>query len=916
MPDWTQHLRAQLAALRFDAARESEIIDELSQHLDQHYEEFLAEGVTEAEAQRRVIKELSEPGGFAEHMQSLRQAKVPVPLTPSVAEGNWLHGSWQDLRLGLRSLRKTPWFTASAVLILALGIGVNTAVFSVVNALLFRPVQFPHSDRLVNLYQNVGERADPAGVSFPAYLDIAATNTVYSGVTAVLADDAQYQGSEDLQTVLVEYATSSYLDVLGYGLSAGRWFTETEDRTGPEAAAVIGYRTWETKFESNYGIIGKTIRLNGAPVTVIGIGLRALTSAMHPTLVTDFWLSMSAMASVEAGSNRSAVLNRRGDLAFDVRARLKDGISITQARAAMDVLSRRLANDHADTDPGKGIAVFATDDVVIHPGEPDTLLMFSSTLILAIVALVLAIAWSNLATLLLVRGTGRAREVSVRLAIGATRWQLIRLFLAESVLLSLAGAAAGFILSTWTIRYLATLIPISFEMRLDYGVLAFTVGLALVTGIVFGLAPALRSTRIDLLSALRTETGSSLSLNRGWFTLKNMLLASQVAGTFLLLMGTAFLIRAVMSLESQEPGFAVQGVALLNTSARYAGYGQAEGQRIYQELARRIARIPGVQSVFASSGPPVGSSVGREIEVEGTLGTGANSLRVESTWGSPGYFETLEIPLISGRRFQDYDLPGRPLVAIVNETMALRVFGSPNAVGRRFRYGGIEQSQEAKIGVEIVGVVRDTSPLEFATGPQALFYLPAAQGGVETSTVGARTSLDAAALLQAMQREVRSLDPSLPILQARTMRQNLDNRLRIWKAGIAILGGLGGVALALSSVGLYAVVRFAVSKRSIELGIRIALGAQNRQVVWLVMQDVTILIGVSLAIGSTVSLAAITLIKSFVASPSSLPPDIPGTDLATLLLVVLLMAATAGAAAYFPARQAAKTDPWVSMRHR
>jgi ABC-type antimicrobial peptide transport system permease subunit len=320
--------------------------------------------------------------------------------------------------------------------------------------------------------------------------------------------------------------------------------------------------------------------------------------------------------------------------------------------------------------------------------------------------------------------------------------------------------------------------------------------------------------------------------------------------------------------------------------------------------------------VFATSGPPVGSSVGREIEIEGTPGTNGGRFRVESTWASPGYFETLEIPLLAGRPFQDGDQPGRPPVAIVNETMARRVFGSPNAVGRRFRYGGIEQSQEAKTPVEIVGVVRDTSSLEFAAGPQALFYLPAAQGGVETSTLGARTLLDATALLQAMQHEVQSFDAALPILQARTMEQNLERRLRLWKGGIAVLGGLGGLALALASVGLYAVVRFAVSKRMVELGIRMALGARTKQVVWLVMQDVMILIGVSIAIGSLVSLAGTTLIKSFAETPAGIPADIPGTDLTTLLSVVVLMAATAGAAAYFPARRAAKADPAVSLRHQ
>ena len=819
---------------------------------------------------------------------------------------------WHDAKHAIRRLSHDWQFSTAAVLILALGIGANTAIFSMVNALLFRPHAFPESDRLVNIYQNVGEQAGPAGVSFPAYRDIAASTGVFSGVTALLAEDARYQGRDGLQMVFVEHATSSYLDVLGYRLSAGRWFTEAEDRAGGAPVAVIGHRTWQSKFASDYGVIGQTIRLSGAPVTIVGIGPRELTSTTHPALVTDFWLSMSAIAGV-AGSGRPArLLERRGDLNFEVRARLKPGVSVAQAQAAMDVLARQMAKEHADTDPGKGISVLKTDDVVFHPGEADSLIAFGSAVIMAVMGLVLAIACSNLATLLLVRGTGRVKEVSVRLALGATRWQLIRHFLAESVLLAMCGAAAGFVLSQWTIRHVSTFLSLSFDMRIDYRVLGFTLAITLVTGIAFGLAPALRSTKVEILSTLRDE-GESLSFARSWFTLKNALLVSQVAGSFLLLMGTGFLIRAVMSMQSQELGFATRGVALVSTNARFAGYDEAASRRIYRDLLRGIAAIPGVQSVFATNGSPVGSSVSREIEIDGT---GTVSARVESTWASPAYFETLQIPLLFGRTFQDYDLPGKPQVAIVNETMARRLFGSPNAVGRRFRYGGIERSQEAKVPVEIVGVVRDTNSLEFATGPAPLFYLSAAQNGVETSTLVARTSLDAASLLQAMQKEIRAQDPSLPVPRARTMEQQLENRLSLWKRGSAALGGLGALALALASVGLHAVVRFAVTKRSRELGIRMALGARSGQVVWVVVREITILIGFAIGIGSAVSLAGITLLKSIAQPASGIRVDIPGADPATVLLVALLMAATAGAAAYFPARRAAKADPSVSLRHQ
>ncbi len=816
-----------------------------------------------------------------------------------------------EFKQALRRLRRDWQFSVAAVLILALGIGANTAIFSVVNAVLFHKQPFPDSDRLVNLYQNVGDRAEPTGVSYPTYRDIAPSE-VFTAAAAVLQDGAAYQGPEDLRYAIIEYTTSNYLAVAGHRLTAGRWFTREEDTAGPVPAAVIGYRTWKNKFGGDNAILGRTVRLNGAPVLVVGIGPQQLASAFHASLVTDFWISMSGIPVLENGTNRATLLDRRGDFPFEVRARLKDGVSVSQARAALDVIARRLATDHPDTDPGKGITVVPTDDVIIHPREQDTWMRLISTTLLTIVGMVLAIACSNLATLLLVRGTARAKEVSVRLAIGATRWQIVRQFLIESSLLSISGAAGGVALSKVTIRYLSTLIPITFDMQLDYRVLAFTLALSLITGIGLGLAPALRSTRIDLLPTLKGENTTSPALNRGWFTLKNVLLAGQVTGSFLLLVGTAFLIRAVMSVRSDELGFTVNGVAIVSTNARYAGYGEAESQRIDQELRRRIAAIPGVQSAFAGSGATIVSGMTREIEIEGAPSTEGRGIPVDFAWGAPGYFETLQIPLLFGRAFQDTDSPGRPRVAIVSEAMARSVFGSLNVVGRRFRYGGLEGSKEAKVPVEIVGVVRGIRSLEPGRAPQPTFYLPAAQSGGDTSTFVARTLGDATGLVQAMQREIQSLDPTLPVLGARTMKQQIDNELMLWRGGIAFLAGMGGSALALAVVGLYAVVRFAVSKRSAELGIRMALGAQKGQVVWLVMREMTILIGVSIALGGIVSAASLALLQSSLALPFALP----GADSTTLLLVTVAMAATAGLAAYIPARRAAAADPSSALRHQ
>ena len=906
---WLYTLPLRLRSLFGWSAVERDLDEELQYHVDRQTEANVAAGMNGDEARRAAMRAM---GGITRPMEECRDVHRDswgLRLFDTLA---------RDVKHAIRRLARDWQFTLAAVLILALGIGINSAVFSVVNALLFRTQPFPDSDRLVNLYQNVGGRAEPAGVSFPTYRDMAASTGVFSAVAAVLPSGVEYQG----QLAFAEYLTSNYLQVAGHAQFAGRWFTEAEDRLGAAPTAVIGYRTWQSKFRSDLRILGQTIRLNNVPVTIVGIGPGHLASASHPTLIADFSLPMSAIDSVGSHSNLPEVLDRRGQFVFEVRARLKRGVSVTEAHAAMNVLAQRLATDYPDSDPGKGITVVRTDSVVIHPGEQDLWMTLLSTTLLIIVGLVLAIACSNLATLLLVRGTNRAKEVSVRLAMGATRWQLISHLLTESVLLSLCGASAGLVLCNWTIRYLAALIPVSFDLHLDYRVLVFTLAISLVTGITLGLAPALRSTRVDLLSALRGEsTPSSLSPGQRWFTMKNVLLVTQVAGSFLLLMGTAYVVRMVTSMRSQDPGFAVQGVALADISPRLSGYDQAASERLHKELRRRIAEMPGVQAVFTSAGSPVGSNVSREIEIDGPPGAGtpgSNTWRfgVKMALASPGYFETLQIPLLHGRTLQESDVPGRPLVAIVNETLARRIFGTPNAVGRRFRYGDAERSQEAKIPVEISGVVRDTAGLDPGTGSQAVFFLPAAQTGAELSTLVVRTSGDAAGFVKLMQREIRALDATLPV-RARTMEQQLENDLQLWNWAVGFVGGMGLVALALASVGLYAVVRFAVSKRSVEFGIRMALGARNKQIVWLVMKEITILIGMSTMIGSAGSVAVMALAPSLIETPSTVHLEaLPGVDPVAMLAVFVVMVATAGAAAYFPARRAANADPSVSLRRQ
>ncbi|MCX6593397.1 MAG: ABC transporter permease [Acidobacteria bacterium] len=901
---WLFKARLRLRSLFAWSAVEQDIEDELQYHVERQTEANLAAGMNEREARRAALRLL---GGMTRPKEECRDAH----------RASWgmrlLDTLMRDGKHALRRLVHDWQFALAAILITGLGIGINSAAFSAVNALVFTATSSAEAERLVSLYQNVGERAEPAGVSYPAYGDLAAATAAFSTVAAILPGTADYEG----QLVFAEYVTANYLKMAGHQVFAGRWFTGDEDRLGSAPAIVIGYRAWQTRFGSDYRILGQTIRVNQVPVTVVGIGPAQLASASHPALSADFWLPVAALNTVGSRHQLPDLLTRRGQLAFEVRARLQPGVRVNQAQAMMNVLGQRLAQDYPETDPGKGITVVRTDSVVIHPGEQDLWVKLMSITLLITVGLVLTIACSNLATLLLVRGTSRAKEVAVRLALGATRSQLIRYLLTESVLLSLGGALAGLVLCYWTLHSIAAIIPFSLQLRMDHRVLAFTFALSLLTGITMGLAPALRSTRLDLLPALRKDAAATeFSPGQRWFTLKNILLTTQIAGSFFLLMGTAFMVRMVASARWQEPGFAVQGVALASLDTHLAGYSEAAAARIHSELLRRISAVPGVQAVFSSAGTPVGSHVSREIELDGSPGSEAARWQGKLAWAAPGYFETLQIPVLYGRPFRETDGPGRPLVAIVSESLARRVFGTTNAIGRRFRYGDVERSQEAKTAVEIVGVVRDAEGASPGGGGPAVFYLPAAQTSAPATTLVARSSGSATALVQAIQRELRTLDPTLPA-RVRTMEQQLDEDLRLWRWALGVVGGMSVVALALAAIGLYAVVRFAVAQRSFEFGIRVALGAGRHQIVWLVMREITILIGASLVAGMAISVVGLRLASSLIEAPSTVHLEaLPGVTPLTLLSVAGVLALAAGAAAYFPARQAANGDPSVSLRQQ
>jgi predicted permease len=603
-----------------------------------------------------------------------------------------------------------------------------------------------------------------------------------------------------------------------------------------------------------------------------------------------------------------------------VTARLRDGMTVPRARAAMAVLGQRLAEEFPDEYRrngefalGAGITVLPSADVRVHP-QADKPMMALASGVLVIVGLVLAIACSNLATLLLVRGAARAKEISVRLALGGMRHQLVRQLLIESLLLSLAGGVAGSVLAWWSMRALQRVdLPLTVELALDYRVLAFALALSFVTGLTFGLAPALKTTKVDLLPSLRDEGLQPIERRR--LTLKNALIVFQVAVSVLLLGGTSIFLQQAAAARAMHVGYAVDGVAMLETDARFTGYPENRARAMFDELQQRIQRIPDVASTaLLPTLPMQPNSV--QIVVDGASQT-ESSVKAAMIGAGPGFFDVLRIPLLFGRGFDARDRPETPRVAVITERMARQYFGGVDAVGRRFRL-----ENDPSSWTEVIGVARDTGTGDFeddVLDPIAPpFYTSYTQSRALPTTILARTSGNATALVAAMQRELRAVDVTLPVMSARTMAQNLEGSQMAPKGMATLLGLLGGLGLALASIGLYAVVAFAVARRTREIGIRMALGAGSQQVVWSIARGIAGLIAAGTGIG--LLLAILTMLALRASSSGDIGigniavyrPDI---DPVALLAIAAVTAVVGVAAAFVPGRRAALMDPLVALRH-
>lgn len=808
----------------------------------------------------------------------------------------------RDVRHNLRRLARDWPFTAAAVVILGLGIGATTAVFSVVNAILFRHGSPSEADRVVNIYQRSVNPGSQDAATYPAYLDMAGHRELFSGILATtIPRGVTYLHQGVLRSATVENTTATYPSVLGLRPSLGRWFRPEEDVRGAPVVAVVGYQAWKVRFASDSTVVGRSILIDGVPVMIVGVGPVDHRGSFNVGVVTDFWLPIE---SLHAFGMSEVLVRHPREAVLLVQARMAPGVTVDQVQAAMSVLGARFAADYPDEDPGRGIQVIRSTDVRVHP-QLDGPLIAVVSIVLGVAGLVLAIACANLVTLLLVRGAARAREISIRLAIGATRAHVTRQLLTESMLLTLIGGSVGCLLSWWGVQWLRTLdLPFVVDIALDGRVLTFAIVVSLATGVACGLAPAMSATRVDVLPSLR---GEGIAGGGKRLTQRNALIAFQVSMSVLLLGCAVPFLQWAAAERARPVGYAVDGVAMIETDSRFSGASPDRRRAVLDEVLARVAALPEVRAVTLTRGLPM-QPTGQRVLVEGVDANRETGRPARSLWAAPGFHETLDIPLLRGRTFDTRDQLETPRVAVISETMAREYFAGMDAVGRRFR---LESAAESWI--EVIGIARDAGA-ELLDPEGRMFYLSTTQVDGLPTTIVARTAQGAEGLLAALQHELRAVDPALPVISVKTMARHRADMTKGMQSVAASLGAIGALGALLAGVGLYAVIAFAVQRRTREIGIRMAVGASSPQVVWVVIRDAAGFIGLGTAIGLLLSILATLALRAAYAPAPGLSFFRPSVDPIALSAIALIMALIGVAAAYVPARRVTRIDPLAALR--
>ena len=865
---------------------------ELEDYLARETEQNVAQGMTAEEARRAAHVKLGSARRIREEIYEMNGI-------------GWLETLWQDVRYAGRMLRKSPGFTAVAVLTLALGIGANATIFTFINELLLRPpAGVAESGKLLSVWNRLPDGHEMQ-FSYPDYIYFRDHNQVFSNLVAYSSDPEQTSWTQNGQSSLiyVRMVTANYFPTLGVGPMIGRGLLPEEDTNpGNNPVVILSYKFWQERLGGMPGILGKTLTLNNRAFTVVGIAPRDFGD-IRPGFETDAWAPLSMQSVLSPGWD---LLNDREGYWIFVVGRLKPNVTLTQAQANLSVVAKQLGREFPETDR-KGWGAAASANTGIDP-EGLTYVQIFAALLMVLVGMVLLIACANTASLLLARASGRWREMTIRAALGAKRSRILRLVLTESVLLALMAGGVGILLSVWGATLILALKPpmlsfLNFNLPVDWRVLGFTLVISIFTGLLFGLAPALHCSKIDIAARLKEESLGGQSKSR----FRNALVIGQVAVCLVLVIGASLCVRSLMNARSIDPGFAVQNRLEADLNLKILGYSEARGMNFYSQLLERVRALPGVKSASVTDYLPLGfESTGQGIQIEGrppeaNKGLGAGAMSV-----GPDYFRTMGIPVLEGREFTERDNKGAPSVVIVNEELARRYFPGEDAIGKRISTR--KDANKNPIWSEIIGIVKTGKYRSLRESPQRFVYHPFFQDFDSRATLLVEATGDPRPQIPAVRRVIQSLDAATPITTAQTMSDYMKVPLFPARFTGVLLAAFGGLALALAMVGLYGVIAYSVAQRTREIGIRVALGANRRDVLRLVVGQGLKLTLIGAAIGIGAAFAVTRMIQSLLYGVSA-------SDPATFAAATILLVVVACLACYLPARSAARVDPMVALRY-
>jgi len=864
------------ALIRRDAVLH-DIDDELRSHLEMEADANREVGMSAEDADRAARRSFGNLSSIQDRAYEVRG-------------GGFMETLLQDLRYGTRLLLKHPGFTLVAVATLAIGIGANTAIFSIVNAVLLRPFPFPQPDQIVMVSEVAG-----GIVSYPNFADWKDDRNLFASTSAVRSNESyNFTGAGEPERLQGRLVSAGFLSTLRVQPLLGRDFVDDDDQPSATPTVLLSHAFWSRRFNADQAIVGKPITLNNQSYTVIGVSPR------------DFQFDLEADVTIPIGLSADRFKTRGGDPGIHVVARLLPNATEQQAQAALDVIYARLEREYPSSNTDRRASLTPMHEYFVGSARQPLLILLGS------VGLVLLIACANVANLLLVRGSTRKREISVRVALGANRWRIIRELLTGSFLLALTGAALGVLLAHWGTAFIAKQLPGSIprlaEADVDLRVLLFTLGASILTGLLFGLAPALHASRLNLTDALKDgDRGAAGSRQH----LRSVLVVCEVALTLTLLVGAGLLIQSFLRVMQVDPGFRTDNLLTMQVSVNNPDGNQVDS--FFKQLQENVRRLPGVKSVAVSNGLPLVSVNHPTYFIEGKPlpknGGEPDAMRYTV---SPGYFQTMGIALVKGRVFTPQDTPTTPLVAVIDEALAQRTFPNEDPIGKR-----LSQSRDFSPVYEIVGIVRHVEQYDFdlrAFRPPQ-FYISFNQippdrlpGSTRRINLLVRTDIEPTSLSSAVRAQIAALNKDQAVFNVRTMDDIVSESVAPRRFSMMLLAGFAVAALLLASIGIYGTMSYAVAQRTREIGLRVTLGAQRENVLRMVIGEGMKLALIGIALGLIASFALTRTMKNLVFGVST-------TDPLTFLGITLLLAAVALCACWIPARRATKVAPLVALRY-